>query len=617
MARYKNFLDCIGSPLVAINKDLQIVYCNAAYAYLTGQAVDEIIGHKWLQVLPELVGSDTQAAYMKVLETGSMGIVESKVSNRFFVERIYSTPDGLLSIFDDLSAARRFEAVAEELGSKYHEVFDEAWDSLLLLDTYTTEILHVNRSACSMFGYSREEMAHLNIGDLCPEDPPYSSEEFKRWLRMSSDSRSQSMEWKMRDRSGRVFWIEVKSKRVVFEERTRLMAAIRDINPVKMAGEKLRRSREDYEDFFYNASDFIFIHDLGGNLISVNPAAERITGYSVAELTRMNIQELADNDSLDLLRGFQYQRLAPGRHISYEMGLVNKYDNQVHLDVSIWPLYTNGKIVAVQGIARSITRLKNEMNRLKATETELQGLVDCLPDATLAIDMEGKVVIWNQAMERLTGIKANEMLGKGDFEYALAFYETRRPIMVDLVLRPEEVKQYYTVIEVDDFTVISEFKTPKLRGQGRNLWGRAMPWYSHDGKLLGAIESLRDVTDRYIALQQHKDWLRQAEARNRGLIAALNSGSMKVLTYDVKGDIDLCTKSLAEWLGYDQASRVAGKKLAVLLGDEQQAMVMGHQDKVDTLEWICWDGTRVSAPVEIQKILYEDQLKGGTIRVIG
>lgn len=616
MVRYKNFLDCIESPLVAINKDLQIVYCNAAYAYLAGQAVDEIVGHKWLEVLPELVGSNTQAAYMKVLETGRMGTVESKVCNRFFMERIYTTPDGLLSIFDDLSAARRFEAVAQELGSKYHEVFDEAWDSLFLLDTYTTDILHTNRSACDMFGYSREEMARLNIGALCPEEPPYSSEEFKRWLRMSSDSRSQSMEWKMRDRNGRVFWIEVKSKRVVFEDRTRLMAAIRDINPVKMAGEKLRRSRDNYEDFFYNASDFIFIHDLGGNLISVNPAAERITGYSMAELVRMNIQELADNDSLDLLRGFQYQRLAPGRHISYEMGLINKYDTKVHLDVSIWPLYTNGKIVAVQGIARTITRMKNEMSRLMTTERELKGMVDCLPDATMAIDMEGKVVIWNQAMERLTGIQAEEMLGKGDFEYALAFYETRRPIMVDLVLRPEEVRQYYTVIEVDDFTVISEFKTPKLRGQGRNLWGRAMPWYSPDGQLLGAIECLRDVTDRYIALQQHKDWLRQAEAHNKKLIAALNSAAMKVMSYDAQGEIDSCTETLAEWLGYDKAAQVVGKKLAAVLGDEQQAKLLSHQDKVESMEWICQDASKAFAPVEVQSISHEDQFSGGMIRVI-
>jgi len=613
MLRYRNLLDCIESPLVAINKDLQIVYSNPAYARLAGQAVDDILGQKWLEVFPELVGSNTQDAYMQVLETGRMGTVESKVNHRFFIERIYTTPDGLVSVFDDVSAARRFEAVAQELGGKYHEVLDEAWDSIFLLDTYTTDILHMNRSACEMFGYSREELVRLNIGNLCPDEPPYSGEEFKRWLRMSSDSRAQSMEWKMRDRNGRVFWIEVKSKRVVFEDRTRLMAAIRDINPVKLAGEKLRHSRDTYEDFFHNASDMIFVHDLGGNLISVNPAAERITGYSVAELVRMNIQELADIESLDLLRGFQYQRMAPGRHINYEMKIVTKWETTIYLDVSIWPLYANGKTIAIQGIARSTTRIREEMDRLMMSEQALKGLADCLPDATLAIDMEGKVVIWNKAMERLTGIKAHDMLGKGDFEYALAFYESRRPIMVDLVLRPEEVRQYYTVIEVDDFTVISEFKTPKLRGQGRNLWGKAMPWYSEDGKLLGAIECLRDVTERYTILQNHKTWLRQSEAQCKQLMAALNSLAAKVLTYDSNGKIDTVSDAMVEWLGYDNSAELIGKELSLLLGEDEQARLLADQSRTAVLEWICKDGSKLSAEAQIKTVPHEDLFSGGMI----
>ena len=99
----------------------------------------------------------------------------------------------------------------------------------------------------------------------------------------------------------------------------------------------------------------------------------------MAELVRMNIQELADNESLDLLRGFQYQRMAPGRHINYELKIVTKWENQIYLDVNIWPVYANGKTIAIQGIARTITRIKEEMNRLMMSEKALKGLADCLP----------------------------------------------------------------------------------------------------------------------------------------------------------------------------------------------------------------------------------------------
>jgi PAS domain-containing protein len=55
----------------------------------------------------------------------------------------------------------------------------------------------------------------------------------------------------------------------------------------------------------------------------------------------------------------------------------------------------------------------------------------------MAIDIGGRVVIWNPAMEKLTGACAADMIGKGNYEYALPFYGIRRPILVDLVLMPE------------------------------------------------------------------------------------------------------------------------------------------------------------------------------------
>lgn len=610
---FKNYLDCIQSPVLALSKELKIIYCNAYYGYKAGKPVDELEDCILLDAIPELTGGPAHKAYLDVLESGNYKSVETRLGNHDMAERIYPTPYGIISIGDDVCTVHRFDAVAQGLSDKYHDMFDEAWDALIVHDTYTTQILEANRSACEMFGYSREEIARLDMGRLCPDEAPYSGEEFMRWLRLSSDSRSQSMEWKVRDRSGRMFWIEVKSKRMTIGGQVRLVAAIRDINPVKLAGQKLRISRDTYEDFFNNASDFIFVHDLGGNLISANPAGERITGYSMAELVHMNIQELADNESLPLLRGFQYQRIGPGRHINYEMALVTKYDKQAFLDVSIWPLYKNGKIVAIQGIARSITRLKNEQSRLMQSESNWIGMVDCLPDATMAIDMEGKVVVWNQAMERLTGIKAEEMVGKGDFEYALAFYQTKRPIMVDLVLRPEEVKQYYSVIEVDNYTVISEFATPRLRGEGRYLWGRAMPWYDKDGKLLGAIECLRDVTDRYTTRQKYKEGLHYAQDQLARLRSALNKAGVLMLSYDLDGVITTCTDAMSQWLGY-QPGKVMGKHLEDLLGAERQARLLTEQAQAVSMEFTCQDGSLIRGQVEIITINNEEgKFAGGVI----
>jgi PAS domain S-box-containing protein len=67
------------------------------------------------------------------------------------------------------------------------------------------------------------------------------------------------------------------------------------------------------------------------------------------------------------------------------------------------------------------------------SQQHLSQIINFLPDATMVIDLEGKIIAWNRAIEDLTGVKAEYMLGKGDYEYAIPFYGKRRPVLIDMV----------------------------------------------------------------------------------------------------------------------------------------------------------------------------------------
>ncbi len=70
-------------------------------------------------------------------------------------------------------------------------------------------------------------------------------------------------------------------------------------------------------------------------------------------------------------------------------------------------------------------------------------------------------------MEEMTGIHAEEMLGKGDYEYALPFYGERRPILIDLVHLPsEEIEKKYVNIQRQGSVLVGEAYTPQLKGDG-------------------------------------------------------------------------------------------------------------------------------------------------------
>ncbi len=173
-------------------------------------------------------------------------------------------------------------------------------------------------------------------------------------------------------------------------------------------------------------------------------------------------------------------------------------------------------IAANVGIAIQNARLFDEIRHHEqvALETQhrLADIIDFLPDATLVIDNEGRVIAWNHAIEEMTGIPADEILGRGDYEYAIPFYAERRPILIDLVNLPrEEIEKKYSHIQRDGATLTGEAYTPALKDGARYLYATASALHDAGGNVVGAIETIRDITDRKLAemeLRQSNEKLR-------------------------------------------------------------------------------------------------------------
>jgi len=157
--------------------------------------------------------------------------------------------------------------------------------------------------------------------------------------------------------------------------------------------------------------------------------------------------------------------------------------------------------------------------------------IDFLPDAILAIDMDGRVIIWNQSMENMTGASAVDMIGKNNYEYALPFYGIRRPILVDLVLMPdEEVKGKYDLVERDGKTLTVEIFIPTFGPNGSHLWARAAPLYDSRGEIIGAIESIRDITLR----KKSEEALLKSEQEKEAILSSLKNVAVEYLDPEMR-----------------------------------------------------------------------------------
>ncbi len=229
----------------------------------------------------------------------------------------------------------------------------------------------------------------------------------------------------------------------------------------------------------------------------------------------------------------------------------------------------------IEGTLEDITERRKAEAKARTSERLLREVFEFLPDATFAIDAAGQVTVWNHAMETLTGVPAAEMLGKGDHAYAIPLYGQRRPILIDLVVQPnDEIARKYTGFRRRGSRISGESYVPGIRGREAYLMGTAGPLFDDDGNVIGAIETIRDMTQRRLAEKEQERAKLQAEAASRAWSVLLCSMSHDLRTplntiigYGEVLQDDAMERGLRDMARDLQRIRAAGVRLLELVGE--------------------------------------------------
>lgn len=144
-------------------------------------------------------------------------------------------------------------------------------------------------------------------------------------------------------------------------------------------------------------------------------------------------------------------------------------------------------------------RYRQLAGRLFTTNKQLQDIIEFLPDPTFVINEDQKVIAWNRAIEELTGVAKENILNKGNYIYALPFYGEAKPMLINHVMKSEIEfdPSLYENIEKEGDILFAEVYISQLNNEkGKFLWAKASPLYDSEGNIVGAIEAIRDITDR-------------------------------------------------------------------------------------------------------------------------
>ncbi len=237
------------------------------------------------------------------------------------------------------------------------------------------------------------------------------------------------------------------------------------------------------------------------------------------------------------------------------------------------------------------------------------------PIPTFVIDHTHVIVYWNRALEAISGFLAADMIGTS--QQWLTFYAEPRPVLADLIVDGaslQNIRDYYgeslrpsAVIE-DAYEAEGYF--PDMVGHGRWLYYTAAPLKDASGNIVGAIETLQDVTDRKqaeMALRTHQDHLEElVGSRTRELTQANEELSQYayVVAHDLRSPLR-AVRNYADFLQED---------LGALAGEEQQgyftglkkALLQGERLVGDLLEYASVGRREINFwPTDLGKLLRE------------
>jgi len=202
----------------------------------------------------------------------------------------------------------------------------------------------------------------------------------------------------------------------------------------------------------------------------------------------------------------------------------------------------------VKALEKEAAKSKAAEEALRASEKRLSEIMDGSSIPTFVIDKDHVITHYNRAMENLTGISANEIIGTR--KQWMTFYAQERPILADLVVdgaSEEELLRLYGIkyrrSEVIEGAYEAEDFFHSLGESGMWVFFTAAPLRDADGRVTGAIETLQDVSQRKQAEEAHLN----AERLYRTL---LDFAPYAIVVFTLDGRVSYLNPAFTEIFGW-------------------------------------------------------------------
>ncbi len=560
--KYRNLVENVTGIIWETDTSARFTYVSNQAQTILGYAPSEMLGKTVFDFMAPDSSENNMRRFTTAYEDPGefLGSKNSLVhrDGRIVMVETCATPvfssEGLLSGFHgidiDITERRQTEDALWESERRFRAISDSAQDAIIMLDNQGL-VTFWNAAAERIFGYGAAEVLGQNVHSLLAPSRYLDKhlaafEAFKEtgW----GQSAGKTLELYALRKNREEFPIELSLSSFQIDGHWHAAAFVRDITERKRAEDSLLDSQERLNLALESSRACIWDRNILENKAIWDDYQHRLFGLPPGTYSgnSRDFFSMIHPDDRERVRDEKTVALNGSADYSTTYRVIWP-DSNVHFLADRGRVYRDdaGQPVRMIGVRWDITELKQAEEALRESQQQLANIIDFLPDATLVIDNEGKVIAWNKALEEMTGVKAQDVIGKGDHEYAVPLYGERRPILIDLVLNPgEEVEPNYHKIERKGTVLAAEAYVTGTMGGEMYLLGKASVLRDSKGCVVGAIESMRDITER----RRVEEALAMTEERYRSIFENAVEG---IYQTTVEGRCINANPALAEILGYD------------------------------------------------------------------
>ena len=561
--RYRLLFEQSSDAVVLANLDDRILEANPSAAILSGFTRDELVRMRLRDFVPPGLAGDAESAMARLREAGTESgriDIRRKDGRLLTVEHTTSLvslagEQRVLIVGRDAGDRVRAEQATRESELKYRTVFESANDAVFI-EAVDGSILEVNDNACKLLGYTREEFLRMKVPDLVPV-------EVRSWLPRVTDAilrdRAFRAEAVNLHKSGRQVPVEISASTMELNDRTLVLAIVRDISERKRTDAALAESESRYRVLFDDSLMGIYRTTPDGEIQLANPALVRMLGYdSFAQLAERNLE--TDGSGPEYKRDEFKRRLErDGRIVGLEERWETCDGRTLFVRESARAVRgQDGSVLYYEGTVEDISDRKVAEQALRESEENFRALAENSVDGVAVADVSGRYVYVNSRMAEVVGYPVERLL-------EMSFGD---------LLRPDDARALNEryARRMSGEAVPSRYELTAVRADGRlvpvEVSVTRTVWHGRPA----SFTNLHDVSQRKATEKR----LQESEERFRRLVEMSPDG----IAVHQDGRLVLVNPAGTRLLGHERPEQLVGKPVLDIVSPEDRPGVLARVEQV-------------------------------------